>query len=118
MKSIIVTTILTAASLFSFAQDKKELTDDLLKDKEKVLAKYIPMANGEYLNKAFQFPLDSLLIRVDAFKADYDKQISKEKVLNSERLRKRMLCFIVMPYCIGTRFITVQTQSQWKKCIV
>ncbi|MNK06715.1 Thiol-disulfide oxidoreductase ResA [compost metagenome] len=93
MKSIIVTTILTAASLFSFAQNKKELTDDLLKDKEKVLAKYIPMANGEYLNKAFQFPLDSLLNRVDAFKADYDKQISKEKSAELRELKKKDALF-------------------------
>lgn len=93
MKSIIVTTVLTVASLFSFAQDNKELTDDLVKDKEKVLAKYIPMANGEYLNKTFQFPLDSLLIRVNAFKSDYDKQISKEKNAELRELKKKDVLF-------------------------
>lgn len=93
MKSIIITSILTAASLFSFAQDNKELTDNLLKDKQQVLAKYIPMFDGGYSNSAFQFPLDSLLSRVNAFKADYDQQISKEKSAELRALKKKDALF-------------------------
>ncbi|MFA4871080.1 MAG: TlpA disulfide reductase family protein [Pedobacter sp.] len=93
MKSIILTTVLTTASIFSFAQDNKDLTDNLLKDKQKVLAKYIPMANGDYANKAFHFPLDSLLVRVNAFNADYNSQISTEKNAELRELKKKDALF-------------------------
>jgi len=93
MKSIIITTALTAVSLFSFSQDSKDLTDDLFKDKQKVLAKYIPMYDGEYSNKAFQFPLDSLLHRVNAYNADCDKQVRAEKNAKLKELKKKDALF-------------------------
>ena len=73
-------------SLNSFAQNKKELTDDLVKDKEKVLAKYIPMANGDYLHKLYVMPSDEVLARLAGFKAEMNKQTDQAGNAETKRL--------------------------------
>ncbi|WEK18292.1 MAG: TlpA disulfide reductase family protein [Candidatus Pedobacter colombiensis] len=69
MKSIIITTILSISALSGFTQSKNGLTDDLLKDKEQVLARYIPMANGDYLHKLYVTPSTEVLGKLEEFKA-------------------------------------------------
>ncbi|MNX73855.1 Thiol-disulfide oxidoreductase ResA [compost metagenome] len=79
MKITITCSILMLLTMSSIAQNKPGLSDSLVKNKQTVLAKYIPMAKGEYLHKAYQIPLDSFVNRINAFKADFDKQFAKEK---------------------------------------
>nr|WP_197718661.1 TlpA disulfide reductase family protein [Pedobacter schmidteae] len=67
-------------SMSSYAQsDKKEVKDDLLKNKEQVLAKYIPMANGSYLYKLYVMPSEEVLTKLDAFKLAMKLEADKEK---------------------------------------
>lgn len=68
MKTKMMTAIFTLLAVYSFAQGKKELTDDLVKDKEDVLAKYIPMANGDYLYKLYVMPSAEVLGKLEEFK--------------------------------------------------
>jgi thiol-disulfide isomerase/thioredoxin len=79
MKFTCTGSILMLLTMSSIAQNKPGLSDSLVQNKQTVLAKYIPMAKGEYLHKAYQLPLDSFLHRIDAFKADFDRQFVKEK---------------------------------------
>ena len=79
MKFTCAGSILMLLAMSSIAQNKPGLSDSLVKNKQIVLAKYIPMAKGEYLHKAYQLPLDSFISRISAFKADFDKQFAKEK---------------------------------------
>lgn len=78
MKSIIITTILSVSALSGFAQVKKELTDDLLKNKEQILARYIPMANGDYLHKLYVTPSAEVIGKLDAFKAEMKVKADQE----------------------------------------
>lgn len=66
-------------ALNSEAQEKSALSDTLVKNKETLLTKYVPMYNGEYLYCNYQLPIDTFINRVNAFKAAFDKEISKEK---------------------------------------
>lgn len=67
-------------SMSSYAQsDKKEVKDDLLKNKEQILAKYIPMANGSYLYKLYAMPSAEVLTKLDAFRVAMKLEADKEK---------------------------------------
>lgn len=80
-------------SLHSFAQNKKELTDDLVKDKQKVLAKYIPMANGDYLHKLYVMPSEEVLARLSGFKTEMNKQADAEKDAELKGLMLKDIAF-------------------------
>jgi thiol-disulfide isomerase/thioredoxin len=79
MKFTCTGSILMLLTMSSIAQNKPGLSDSLVQNKQTVLAKYIPMAKGEYLHKAYHLPLDSFLHRINAFKADFDRQFVEEK---------------------------------------
>lgn len=80
MKSKLITTILVLAGVSSFAQSGKAgLKDDLLKDKQTLLPKYIPMANGQYLHKLYVMPINEVIQQTDAFKAALKPGIDTEK---------------------------------------
>lgn len=89
MKITFTVSILILLKMSSIAQNKSGLSDSLVKNKQAVLSKYIPMAKGEYLYKAYQLPLDSFLSRINAFKADFDKQFVKEKNQGLKALKQK-----------------------------
>jgi len=67
-------------SMSSYAQsEKKEINDDLLKDKAQTLAKYIPMVNGDYLYKFYAMPSAEVLAKLDTFKMAMKSKADKEK---------------------------------------
>ncbi|MCK9303844.1 MAG: TlpA disulfide reductase family protein [Bacteroidales bacterium] len=69
-------------SINSFAQSGKPiLKDDLLKDKDMFLARFIPMADGQYLHKLYQLPIDDVINRINDFKAALSPQIEQEQAL-------------------------------------
>lgn len=90
---ILMILLLGVSSLHSFAQNKKELTDDLVKNKEKVLAKYIPMANGEYLHKLYVMPSEEVLGRLDRFKTEMTKQAAQESNTELSALMRKDIDF-------------------------
>lgn len=64
--------------LKSLAQaDKPVVTDDLVKNKEAILAKYLPMANNRFLYKMYLMPPDVFIKRLNDFKAYFNEQINK-----------------------------------------
>jgi len=78
MKTKMMIAIFTILAIYGFAQGKKELTDDLLKDKEEVLAKFIPMANGDYLYKLYIMPSAEVIEKLEAFKKVMDLKTEQE----------------------------------------
>lgn len=78
----------------SFAQTPNPvLTDTLVKNKQLILAKYIPMANGEYLYSGYQIPLDVFVKKVEDFKAALNKQIDQEKNQTLKDLKRKDIEF-------------------------
>lgn len=78
MKSIVINTILTVYAFSGFAQDKNELKDDLLQGKDQVLAKYIPMANGDYLYKLYAMPSSEVIDKLEGFKNEMKVRANQE----------------------------------------
>jgi len=75
-------------SINSFAQSgKPELRDDLLKDKDMFLARFIPMADGQYLHKLYLLPIDDVINRINDFKAALGTQIDQEQDLAVKALK-------------------------------
>jgi thiol-disulfide isomerase/thioredoxin len=94
MKTITITFLLAGIfGLNSFAQNKKEITDDLLKNKEQVLAKYIPMANGEYLHKLYVMPSDEVLGKLAEFKAEMNRRADQESNTELSALMRKDIDF-------------------------
>jgi len=90
MKLKILSIILMLAAVNGLAQSPKSaFSDTLVKNKEIILAKYIPIANGEYLFSGYQIPLDSFIYRINAFKAAFNVQINEEKNTMLKDLKKK-----------------------------
>lgn len=93
MRSLLSFTLLTMPVLGAIAQAKTGLTDDLLKDKQQSLAKYIPMSDGQYLFAAYQIPLDSFLQKTDAFQAAMRTAIDKAPASSIRELQMKDLAY-------------------------
>lgn len=93
MRIKILAGILLTPALGLFAQSKAGLTDDLVKDKQQTLAKYIPMSNGQYLFAAYRIPLDSFIQKVDAFEVAMRAGINKEPNNSNKGLQIKDLAY-------------------------
>lgn len=79
MRTQIITALLVLTGMSSFAQSGKAgLKDDLLKDKQTLLPKYIPMANGTYLHSLYVMPVNEMTGKMEAFKTALNNQIKEE----------------------------------------
>jgi thiol-disulfide isomerase/thioredoxin len=86
IKTIVI--MLIFMSMNSFAQSgKPELRDDLLKDKDMFLARFIPMAEGQYLHKLYLLPIDDVINRINDFKTALGPQIDGEQDLAVKALK-------------------------------
>ena len=94
MKLKLISCALVLLTFNSLAQDPKSaLSDALVKNKKTLLAKYVPMANGEYLYSGYQIPLDSFINRINAFKAAFTPQINEEKSEALKELKRKDIEF-------------------------
>ncbi|MBB6498945.1 TlpA family protein disulfide reductase [Pedobacter cryoconitis] len=89
MKIKLITSVLMLLTLGSFAQTpESELSDSLVGNKEVVLKKYLPMANGQLLFKAYEIPLDVFVGKINDFKAAMNAQIDSEKNQTLKNLKR------------------------------
>jgi thiol-disulfide isomerase/thioredoxin len=80
MKTIIISLFLTAFSLAGFAQaNNSGLTDDLMPDKNKTLANYLPMYKGTYLHKLYVMPGTEVEQKLQAYRKAMEPEIVKQK---------------------------------------
>ena len=79
MKTIVTFIALVALSLSGYAQTKPGLTDDLVPDKDKALAKYLPMHNGTYLHKLYIMPVAEVEQQLRAYREAMEPEIAKQK---------------------------------------
>jgi thiol-disulfide isomerase/thioredoxin len=86
MKLKLTTTLFMLLCMNSFAQSEKpSITDDLLKDKDAVKAKYFSKANGWYFYKMYEMPPEEFIKKLNDFKASFNEQINK---VNDEALKE------------------------------
>jgi thiol-disulfide isomerase/thioredoxin len=78
MKTIFYVLLLLGGSCYA-QTGKTELKDDLLKNKDALLAKHIPRAGGRYLYSLYVMPSNEFLEKVNAYKADLSSQYASEK---------------------------------------
>ncbi|MDR6783179.1 thiol-disulfide isomerase/thioredoxin [Pedobacter africanus] len=78
MKTIFYVLLLLGGSCYA-QTGKTELKDDLLKNKDVLLAKHIPRAGGRYLYSLYVMPSNEFLEKVNAYKADLSSQYASEK---------------------------------------
>ncbi|MCK0131636.1 TlpA family protein disulfide reductase [Flavobacteriaceae bacterium F08102] len=89
MKFKIIYTLLMCASSVGFAQsDKHEITDNLVPNKEQVLAEYIPMANNQYLYEMYVIAPEKMIEKLDNFEASFASELAKEEDAQLRELKK------------------------------
>lgn len=94
MKLKLISGTLMLLAFNSFAQDPKaQLSDALVKNKQNVLAKYVPMSKGEYLYSGYQLPLDSFVNRINNFKKALKVEIDQEKDPAIKELKRKDIEF-------------------------
>lgn len=90
MKALIINIVLTVLSLAGFAQENKsKLTDDLVPDKIKTLAKFIPMHNGTYLHKLYVMEVKEVEQQLDAYRKAMEPEIAKQKSPELQALARK-----------------------------
>ncbi|SMD01873.1 TlpA family protein disulfide reductase [Pedobacter africanus] len=78
MKTIVYILLMLGGSCYAQAS-KTELKDDLLKNKEVLLAKYFPRAGGKYLYSMYVMPPKHFLKKVEGYKSALNGQYASEK---------------------------------------
>ncbi|MEJ2882972.1 TlpA family protein disulfide reductase [Pedobacter sp. GR22-6] len=96
MKKIISLAALALIGYSSSAQiSKSALKDDLLPEKNKVLAKYLPMSkDGGYLYKFYVMPLDEVRQKLENFKSAMLPEAKKQKSAALKSLVEKDIDFI------------------------
>lgn len=74
---------------------KTALKDDLLSDKQIVLAQYIPMFKGTFQYELYAMPVKSFIKRMDAYKSALGSQYRKEKDPSIKKLKAKDADFSV-----------------------
>lgn len=92
MKSRIFSAIFALLSLSALGQSgKTELTDDLIRDKQKTLAGFVPMSDGSYLYKMYVIPPAEFMNQMDQFKSVFKNQLAEEKSAQVRELKAKDL---------------------------
>lgn len=89
-QSLIAILLLANGSLFA-QKNPYGLTNDLLDNKEKTLAKYIPMNGKEYLFAAYVIEPDEFLGKLEVFKKDIQTSIDAEQNAAVKELKAKDL---------------------------